>query len=164
VAGKGITSGLPLAAVIGPSKYMNIFAPGSMTSTHTGNPIICAASLANLKLIKSKKLVRNAANLGKIMAKRLQKIWRRYPDRVGYASSIGLVGALQMVARPGTTEPDHDTTFDIVKYCVEHGLMLFGPVGDGGGSVKLSPPIAISRQQLEEGLDVLEEAFDAVLG
>jgi len=164
VLGKGVSSGLPLAVVLGNSEWMNIFGPGSMTSTHTGNPIICAAALANLKLIKGKKLVQNAEKMGKIMGERVQKLWKKYPDRVGHAASVGLVGSLQMVKRPGSNEPDHDTAFDIINYCVQHGLLFFGPVGNGGGSVKLAPPLIINKQQLEEGLNVLEEAFDAVLG
>jgi 4-aminobutyrate aminotransferase-like enzyme len=69
-----------------------------------------------------------------------------------------------MVTKPGSNTPDHDTAFDIIKRCVEHGLLMFGPVGNGGGSVKLAPPLIITREQLIEGMDVLEEAFDAVCG
>ncbi len=163
-AGKGISSGLPLSAVIGPSRMMDLFDPGSMTSTHTGNPVCSAAALANLKLIRKEKLTENAAELGKILKKRVMKIWKKYPDNVGFAASKGLVAAIQMVARPGTTDPDHDTAFEIVKVCIENGLMLFAPVGTGGGSVKLAPPLIINKKQLKEGMDILDKAFKAVLG
>jgi len=162
--GKGISSGMPISAVIGNGDWMNMFAPGSMTSTHTGNPVICAAALANLKYIKEKKLAQNAATVGKIMKERVMKLWKKYPNAIGHASAVGLVGSLQMVTAPGTNNPDHDTAFDIVKYAVEHGLLMFGPVGNGGGSVKLAPPLVMTKEQLIEGMDVLEEAFDAVLG
>ena len=89
---------------------------------------------------------------------------KKYPDNIGWAESVGLVGALQMVTRPGTTDPDHDTAFDIIKNCVESGLLLFAPVGTGGGTVKIYPPLCINRRQLEEGLSVLEEAYAKVLG
>ena len=68
----------------------------------------------------------------------------------------------EVVTEPGGLEPDHDTAFAIVKHAVEHGLMMFGPVGTGGGTVKLCPPLCITPEQLAEGLDVLEETFDAV--
>ena len=164
VLGKGITSGLPLSCVLGNAAWMDLFAPGSMTSTHTGNPIICAASLANLKFLKSRKLVQNSARLGKILARRLQKLRQTYPDRIGRAASVGLVGSLQMVKAAGSTEPDPDAAWEIVNHCVQHGLLLFAPVGTGGGSVKLAPPLVINRSQLEEGLDVLAAAMAAVLG
>ena len=150
--------------MIGPSRMMDLFDPGSMTSTHTGNPVCSAAALANLKLIRKEKLTENAAELGKILKKRVMKIWKKYPDNVGFAASKGLVAAIQMVARPGTTDPDHDTAFEIVKVCIENGLMLFAPVGTGGSSVKLAPPLIINKKQLKEGMDILDKAFKAVLG
>lgn len=162
-AGKGISSGLPLSAVIGPSKMMDLFDPGSMTSTHTGNPVCSAAALANLKLIRKEKLTENAAKLGVIMEKRVMDIWKKYPDQIGFAASKGLVAAIQMVTMPGTTEPDHNTAYEILKVCIENGLMLFAPVGTGGGTVKLAPPLNITEAQLIEGLDILEEAFQTVL-
>lgn len=164
VCGKGISSGLPLSAVIGHSDWMDHFPPGSMTSTHTGNPVCCAAALANIKAIVEGGLIDNAARLERVLAARMAHFEKKYPARVGRAAAIGLVGAVQMVPEAGSLDPDHDTAFAIVKHAVERGLMLFGPVGTGGGTVKLCPPLCIDESQLTEGLDVLEEAFDAVCG
>ncbi|NOY00460.1 MAG: aspartate aminotransferase family protein [Verrucomicrobia bacterium] len=164
VCGKGISSGMPLSAVIGVSDWMNVFPPGSMTSTHTGNPVCCAVALANIKLIVEDGLIDNAAKLESIFKQRMVHFEEKYPDRVGRAEATGLVAAVQMVPEKGSLEPDHETTFDIIKHAVEHGLMMFGPVGQGGGTVKLCPPLCITEEQLIEGLDVLEEAFDAVCG
>ncbi len=164
VCGKGISSGMPLSAVIGKSDWMNLFPPGSMTSTHTGNPICCAAALANITYLVDHDLVGNAHRLEAIFKERMQHFEAKYPDRVGRAEATGLVAAIQMVPEKGSLEPDHDTAWEIVKIAVENGLMLFGPVGTGGGTVKLCPPLCIDEAQLREGLDVLEEAFDAVCG
>ncbi len=162
VCGKGISSGLPLSAVIGHSDWMDHFPPGSMTSTHTGNPVCCAAALANIKAVVEGGLIENAARIGLIFQERVAHFERKYPNHVGKADAIGAVAAIQMVQGPGSLDPDHDTAFAIVKHAVERGLMLFGPVGTGGGTVKLCPPLNITEAQLAEGLDVLEEAFDAV--
>lgn len=162
VCGKGIGSGMPISAVIGASEWMNIFPPGSMTSTHTGNPVCCATALANIKLLVEEDLIGNAARLEGHFKQRMAHFERKYPGRVGRAEATGLVGAVQMVPGQGSLEPDHETAFAIVKHAVEHGLMMFGPVGMGGGTVKLCPPLCINEEQLIEGLDVLEEAFDAV--
>ena len=162
VCGKGISSGLPLSAVIGHADWMDHFPPGSMTSTHTGNPICCAAALANLKLVVEGGLIENAARMGDIFQERMRHFEQKYPNHVGKADAIGAVAAVQMITAPGSLDPDHDTAFAIVKHAVEHGLMMFGPVGMGGGTVKLCPPMCITPEQLAEGLDVLEEAFDAV--
>jgi len=164
VCGKGISSGLPLSAVIGHADWMDTFPPGSMTSTHTGSPICCAAALANIKLLMETGMIENAARLEGPLKERMIRFEKRFPSRVGRASAIGLVAAIQMVPSAGSLEPDHDTAYAIVKRCVEHGLLLFGPVGLGGGTVKLCPPLCITEEQLREGLDVLEESMAAVIG
>ena len=164
VCGKGMSSGMPISAVIGNSKWMNLFAPGTMTSTHTGNPICCAAALANLRLILEEDLMGNAARLEPVLAERMARIEKRHPDHVGRAAATGLVGAVQMVRGRGSLDPDADIAFEIVNWCVQHGLLLFGPVGMGGGTVKLCPPLMITEEQLVEGLDVLEEAFEVCCG
>ncbi|HRX55119.1 MAG TPA: aspartate aminotransferase family protein [Verrucomicrobiales bacterium] len=164
VCGKGISSGLPLSAVIGHSDWMNLFPPGSMTSTHTGNPVCCAAALANVRYIVEHDLVGNAARLERVLQASMDRLAAAYPGKVGCARAVGLVGAVQMILDTTTLAPDHDTAFAIVKDAVEHGLMLFGPVGQGGGTVKLCPPLCITDEQLEEGLAVLEESFARVLG
>ncbi len=105
VCGKGIGSGMPLSAVIGASAWMNIFPPGSMTSTHTGNPVCCAAALANIKLLIEEDLIGNAARLEAIFKKRMAHFEEKYPDHVGRAEAVGLVAAIQMVAEKGSTTP-----------------------------------------------------------
>ena len=162
VCGKGIGSGMPISAVIGASEWMNIFPPGSMTSTHTGNPVCCVTALANIKLLVEEDLIGNAARLESIFKEKMAHFEEKYPNNVGRAEATGLVAAIQMVPEKGSLDPDHDTAFDIVNNAVQHGLMLFGPVGSGGGTVKLSPPLCITEEQLREGLQVLEDAFDAV--
>src|SRR6185503_6759163 len=81
--GKGISSSLPLSAVIGRTDIMDQFGPGSMTSTHTGNPVCVAAAMASLKKIIAEKLTENAARLGPILLAGLQKIRKSHSDFVG---------------------------------------------------------------------------------
>jgi hypothetical protein len=81
--GKGITSSLPLAAVMGRSEVLSTYAPGSMTSTHTGNPVCAAAVLANLRVIQEEGLVENARKMGKILVPEMVRIGRRCPREQG---------------------------------------------------------------------------------
>ena len=157
--GKGITSSLPLSAVIGRAEIMDQFPPGSMTSTHTGNPVCCAAALANIKKLLSSDLPGNASRLEPLLVKGLQSIQNDHPDKVGHVTARGLVGGLQMV-KAGAKEPDHDMAHDVIQRCFEKGLLLFGPVGAWGQTVKIAPPLTISEQALQEGLTVLSEAVD----
>jgi 4-aminobutyrate aminotransferase / (S)-3-amino-2-methylpropionate transaminase / 5-aminovalerate transaminase len=155
--GKGISSSLPLSAVIGRSAVMDSFPPGSMTSTHTGNPVCCAAALASVRKILSEDLTGNAAGLGPVLLAGLQRIQDKHPEVVGHVAARGLVGGLQVV-KSGKKEPDHDMAHSIVERCFHKGLLLFSPVGAWGQTVKIAPPLTISKAALEEGVSVLEES------
>ncbi|MEX2213950.1 MAG: aspartate aminotransferase family protein, partial [Phycisphaeraceae bacterium] len=155
--GKGISSGMPLSAVIGKAAIMDQYPPGSMTSTHTGNPVCCAAAMASLGAILDEGMVENAARLGEVLQEGLRRIQERFSKHIGAAMGKGLVGSLHVVV-PGSTDPDKALATEIVRRCVEKGLLLFAPVGFGGASVKVSPPLCITEDAVREGLGVLEEA------
>ncbi len=157
--GKGVSSSLPLSGVVGRQAIMDQYSPGSMTSTHTGNPICAAAALASLKKIVNDGLVENAARLEPVLLAGLKAIQKRHAEVVGNCTGKGLVAGLQMVKR-GKKEPDPDLAFDIVERCFHKGLLFFAPVGSWGQTVKISPPLTISREALEEGLGVLSESVD----
>jgi 4-aminobutyrate aminotransferase / (S)-3-amino-2-methylpropionate transaminase / 5-aminovalerate transaminase len=155
--GKGISSSLPLSAVIGRAQIMDQFPPGSMTSTHTGNPVCCAAALANIEKLVSENLPGNAARLEPILLQGLQQIQRQHPDLVGRVTARGLVAGLQTV-KPGRKEPDPDLAHAVVENCFYRGLLLFSPVGAWGQTVKIAPPLTTTEAALQEALAVLGEA------
>ncbi len=154
--GKGISSSLPLSAVIGRAAIMDQFPPGSMTSTHTGNPVCCVAALASLKKILGDDLTGNAARMEPLLQAGLRQIQRNHPKCVGHVSARGLVGGMQMVKPDG--QPDHDTAHAIIEKCFHKGLLFFAPVGAWGQTVKIAPPLTISSEAVSEGLSVLYEA------
>ena len=161
--GKGITSSLPLSAVIGRNDIMSLYPPGSMTSTHSASPLPVISAIESLKLIENENLVEKAAALGPVLGGRLDAIRAKYPEAIGAAMHRGLVGGLLMV-KPGTKDPDADTALAINEKCFQMGLLMFAPVGLGGGCIKIAPPLITPEDALIEGLDVLEQACDAVLG
>jgi len=136
---------------------MDIYGPNEMTSTHSGHPVCCAAALANVEIIEKEKLVQNSAQLGLVLHSQLEAIGQEFSDVIGFAPVKGLVGGLLMV-KPGTKEPDYDLAWDIVYRCYLKGLLLFAPVGVGGGCVKIAPPLCINEEALREGCDVLRQA------
>ncbi len=160
--GKGISGSLPLSAVIGRAELLDQFPPGSMTSTHSGNPICCAAALASLRLIRQEKLHERAARLGAILQESAQRIKQSFNDVIVAAHGKGLVASLHCV-KPGTTEPDGKLAWLVVGRAVQQGVMMFGPVGYAGASVKISPPLVIEEEALREALQVVEESFEHVL-
>ena len=155
--GKGISSSLPLSAVIGRAEIMDQFPPGSMSSTHTGNPVCCAAALASLRKILSANLTGNAASLEPVLAAGLAEIQRNHTSVVGHYTCRGLVAGLQMV-RATDRQPDHDLAHKVIEKAFHKGLLLFAPVGAWGQTVKIAPPLTITREALAEGLSVLSEA------
>jgi 4-aminobutyrate aminotransferase/diaminobutyrate-pyruvate transaminase/4-aminobutyrate aminotransferase/(S)-3-amino-2-methylpropionate transaminase len=161
--GKGISGGMPLSAVIGRSDVMDLYGPGQMTSTHTANPVCCAATLANLQVLEDVGAVENARRLGSILADSCRQMQSVSHGRIGQAASIGLVAALQFVV-PRTTTPDHDMAWEVVRKCVESGVMLFAPVGVGGGAIKINPPLIITEAPFREGLEVVQDAVRELCG
>ena len=160
--GKGISSSLPISAVIGRSDVMNLYPPGSMTSTHSASPLPVVAAIENLKTLKEEKLTENSHNLGKILKERILKIQDKHKAQIGYITSEGLVSGMQIV-KPNTKEADKETAYKINERSFQKGLLMFAPVGVGGMCIKIAPPLMITKEALEEGLDVLEEVCDEVL-
>ncbi|MBT97705.1 MAG: aspartate aminotransferase family protein, partial [Dehalococcoidia bacterium] len=157
--GKGVSSSLPLSGVIGRADVMDLYPPGSMTSTHTGNPVCSAAALASLKKIVGEDLAGNARRLEPILLSGLTAIQAKHPGVVGNVTGKGLVAGMQMV-KAGEKVPDPDLAFDIVERCYHKGLLFFAPVGSWGQTVKISPPLTITQDALQDGLDVLTETVD----
>ena len=159
--GKGITSSLPLSAVVGRPDVMDQFPPGSMTSTHTGNPVCCAAALASIDLVVRENLADNARRVGALLHSKLHAVAGRIHS-IGCVAGKGLVAGLACVL-PGTTNPDADLAFEVVRRSMEKGLLMFSPVGLGGGTVKIAPPLVITEEAISESVAVLEESFAEAL-
>jgi 4-aminobutyrate aminotransferase / (S)-3-amino-2-methylpropionate transaminase / 5-aminovalerate transaminase len=156
--GKGISSSLPISAVVGREAVMDLYGPNEMTSTHSGNPVCSAAALANIEVILKEKLVQNSARVGAVLQKELDKIKKEFPQVIGARHGNGLVAGLHMV-KPGTKEPDGDLAWDIVYTCFKRGLLMFSPVGFGGATVKIAPPLCITKEAVIEGCRVIRDAI-----
>ena len=157
VFGKGISGSLPMAAVAGRADVLDQYPPLSMTSSHAGNPVCCAAALASVDLVVNERLADRAREMGAVLHRKLNAIAARFPQ-IGCVAGKGLVAGMPCV-RPGTTEPDADLAFEVVRRSMEKGVLMFAPVGFGGATVKISPPLVIPEDAVVESVDALEEAF-----
>ncbi|UCG07763.1 MAG: aminotransferase class III-fold pyridoxal phosphate-dependent enzyme, partial [Desulfobacterales bacterium] len=160
--GKGISSSLPIAAVIGRADIMDLYAPGSMTSTHSASPLCVAAALASLEILQRDDLAANAARMGEILISELERIRNKYPSILAVVHGKGLVAGIR-IADPKTGEPDGETALRINTHCYQKGLLMFAPVGPNGECVKIAPPLTITEDALREGIGVFEEAVDEAL-
>jgi 4-aminobutyrate aminotransferase / (S)-3-amino-2-methylpropionate transaminase / 5-aminovalerate transaminase len=154
--GKGISSSLPLSAVIGRPDVMDLYGPNEMTSTHTGNPVCAAAAIANINYMYENKLIDNARELGKVCGRFLSGLRDKYPQYIGSLQGKGLAWGLIFVKK-GTKEIDPDLAHDVVRISIEKGVLFFAPVG-AGATIKICPPLVITEEALREGLEVFEEA------
>lgn len=161
--GKGISSSLPLSAVIGRKDIMSLYAPGSMTSTHSGSPLPVAAAIESLKIIQKENLVENARKLGEILVPELHRIAAKYPQILGCVQGKGLVAGIQVVKK-GTKTPDPDMALKINEKCFHKGLLMFAPVGVAGECLKIAPPLIVTEEALRDGIKAFEEACDEILG
>jgi len=160
--GKGISSSLPLASVIGRPDVMELYPPGSMTSTHSGSPLPVAAAVANIRELQNGPYLANARALDPILRSGLLALQARHPEQAGCVQSRGLVAGVQIV-KPGTREPDPAAALAVNTACFHKGLLMFAPVGVAGECIKIAPPLDVSRDALDEGMSALGEAMDEAL-
>ena len=157
--GKGISSCLPLSAVLGRSEILDLPEPGYMTSTHTANPLCCAAALATLEIIEEEDLVTAAAQKGVIFEQHLLDIQRRHQNHVSKVSGRGLVYSVYFTS-PYTGQADVELAHQVTERAIQKGLMLFYT---HSYLVKMGPPLTIPSEALVEGISVLGEAIEEVL-
>ncbi|MCX5698515.1 MAG: aminotransferase class III-fold pyridoxal phosphate-dependent enzyme [Candidatus Omnitrophica bacterium] len=156
--GKAISGSLPLSAVIGPKWIMDLPEVGSMSSTHSANPLSCAAGLANIKYLKKYNLVKESERKGKILHQYLNKLKSRFPDRISYIFGKGLLAAV-IFKDPGSNKPDSVFPSYVCERAMQKGLLM---VHTGRESIKIGPPLTIPDKALIEGLAVLAEAINEV--
>jgi 4-aminobutyrate aminotransferase / (S)-3-amino-2-methylpropionate transaminase / 5-aminovalerate transaminase len=153
---KGIAGGLPLAAVTGRAEIMDAAHVGGLGGTYGGNPVACAASLAAIETIKADKLVERAGEIEHIMLTRLHRM-QAEDNRIGDVRGRGAMIAIELVER-GSSEPDPGFTTAVARAAHEQGVIVL-TCGTYGNVLRFLPPLTISDELLNEGLDVLAEAF-----
>lgn len=155
--GKGMGGGLPVSGVLGSKMVMDIPPVGDMSSTHSANPIVCAAGLAVLEEIENKNLVAESERKGKLFHQELNKIKARFPNLISAIHGHGLLAAVHFGhnGKPETHLPSL-----ISEKCMQKGLLV---VHTGRESIKLAPPLIIDDAALLEGTQVLAEAIEECL-
>jgi 4-aminobutyrate aminotransferase/(S)-3-amino-2-methylpropionate transaminase len=153
---KGIAGGLPLSAVTGRAEIMDSVHVGGLGGTYGGNPIACAAALATIATIEAQDLVGAARRVEATMLPRLRALQERFPG-IGDVRGRGAMLAVELV-KPGTKEPDAGVTQEVAKACHARGLLVL-TAGTYGNVLRFLPPLVMPQHLLEEGLDVLEQAF-----
>ena len=131
---------------------------GSMSSTHSANPLCCAAGLANLEAIEEAGLVKESARKGKILHAYLTRLKSRYARRIAYVFGEGLLAGI-LFHDPQTGKIDTLFPSKVCERAMQKGLLL---VHTGRESIKIGPPLVITDDALWEGLAVLEESIEEI--
>jgi 4-aminobutyrate aminotransferase / (S)-3-amino-2-methylpropionate transaminase / 5-aminovalerate transaminase len=156
---KGIAGGLPLAGVTGRAEIMDSVHVGGLGGTYGGNPVACAAALGAIETMAAEDLPGRARRIGEIMLPRLRKLASAYPV-IADVRGRGAMVAVELT-RPGTLEPDPAATAAVASTCHRNGLVVL-TCGTFGNVLRFLPPLVIGEDLLEEGLDILEDAFAAL--
>jgi len=158
--GKGMTSSLPMSAVAGRRAILNRPGPGEMSSTHTGNPLCCAATMANILAIREEELVQTAATLGAVARRELERLRDEFPAHVGAVNGRGLALAVYLLD-PATGQLDPDLGRRVTTRCMQRGVLM---LQTGRGTLKIAPPLCIPQEALLEGIAVIAEAIRECVG
>ena len=157
--GKGASSSLPLALVLGSREVMDLPEVGSMSSTHSANPMACVAGKANLEALLEDSLIENSRILGHLLHERLNQIQNKFSEHLAYIQGRGLLAAAIFMDSNG--KPLSSLCDRISELCLQQGLLV---VHTGRESIKFGPPLMIHEEALLEGLDVFENAVEIAIG
>ncbi|HXC43637.1 MAG TPA: acetyl ornithine aminotransferase family protein [Candidatus Dormibacteraeota bacterium] len=154
---KGIASGMPLGITMTRSEIMD-WVPGSHASTFGGNPVCVAAALATLDVIEKEHLLDHTTEVGAHMMKRMEK-WPAKLKLVGDIRGRGLMIGVDIVKNKETKEYGAAERDQIIELAFEHGVLF---LGCGPSSIRLCPPLVVTKEEANVAVDVLEKCIRIV--
>jgi 4-aminobutyrate aminotransferase len=154
---KGVASGMPLGITMTRAEIMD-WVPGSHASTFGGNPICIAAALATLDVIEKEHLLENSTNVGNHMLKRMAD-WPKKFKLVGDVRGRGLMIGVEIVKDKATREYGAAERDRIVEAAFERGVLF---LGCGPSTIRICPPLVVTKEQADVAVDVLEECIQQV--
>ena len=150
---KGIASGLPLGALIGLKEVMSL-PPGSHANTFGGNPLSLAAAEATLdRLVNG--LIDNARDVGNYLMKRLEEFKEKY-EVIGDVRGLGLMVGMELVVDKDSKKPNKKLLAKVIESSFKKGLII---IGAGLSTIRFSPPLNITKDAVDEALDILESSI-----
>ena len=161
VAAKGIADGFPLAATIARPEIADAFQPGEHLSTFGGNPVSCAAALANIDVMLEEDLPGQATAKGAWVMAQLHELAADHP-LIGDIRGLGLMIGVELVGDRATKAPATAEAAALRTYCREHGVLV-GVGGQDGNVLRIQPPLTIDAADLEQALAVIAAGIDAVV-
>jgi 4-aminobutyrate aminotransferase len=156
IVGKGLTGCLPLSAVIGNSEIMDAGYGRYHSMTFQANPISCAVAIANLKVIQESNLVQASAEKGEYFMRRLRELSETY-EIIGDIRGKGLMIGIELVDNRRTKKPAFKKTKDLILSACRLGLLV--DVAGRKNVVRLTPPLVITKEQIDKAVEIFEVCF-----
>ncbi len=156
---KSIAAGLPLSGVIGRAEIMDAPGDSAIGGTYVGNPVAQAAALAVLDVIEEEGLVARAEAIGETIRARMLG-WQERWDAIGDVRGLGAMLAIELVSDREAKTPDAEVASRIVEEAAGRGLLLLKS-GIYSNCIRVLCPLVLSDAELDEALDVWEQALDA---
>lgn len=157
---KAIAAGLPLGACTTREEIADTFQPGDHLSTFGGNPVSCAAALANIEFIQEEDLASQASKSGDYVMRRLDELKNKH-QLIGEVRGKGLMIGMELVKDPKTKQPAPSETARIRDLCRQKGVLV-GHGGVLGNVLRIQPPLVISQDQLDTAIEAIDQSFDEV--
>jgi 4-aminobutyrate aminotransferase len=151
---KGIGSGMPIGGIMARKETM-AWGPGSQGSTFGGNPVAAASALATLEVIENEGVMAQAQETGIFILDALAEIKERHPS-IGDVRGRGLMIGIEFVKDRETKERAAKLREAIIHRAYEKGLLL---IPCGSSSIRMTPPLNITQELVDEGLQIFEEAL-----
>lgn len=155
---KGIASGMPIGTVTARKSIMEQWPRGAHGNTYGGNPLCCAAALATIDLVQEAYMA-NAARMGAYLLDKMKDMAGRYPI-IGQVRGKGLMIGMEFVTDPVSKEPADEFVADVICEAFYNGLLL---LPCGVSTIRLMPPLMLTRDLADEAMQILDESIKAVL-
>ncbi|PAQ13732.1 4-aminobutyrate--2-oxoglutarate transaminase [Bacillaceae bacterium SAOS 7] len=158
---KSMAAGVPISGLIGRKEVMEAAAPGELGGTYSGSPLGCAAALAVIDIMEEEKINERGAVLGQLVMDRLNQLAEKY-EAIGEIRGLGSMVAVELVKDRTTKEPNKELTNAIIAEANNRGLLIIS-AGAYGNVLRFLMPLVITDEQVAEGLEILEEAFEVAV-
>ena len=157
---KSLAAGIPLSAVTGRKEIMQSAHTGGIGGTFSGNPLACTAGLKVIEIMQRDNFSSKANQIGEIIYKRLEKMQSKY-SLIGNVRGRGAMVAFELVKDRKNKIPAKEETNALIQEAYKHGLILLS-AGIYGNVVRLLVPLVVSEEQLQAGLDIIENSLSKI--
>lgn len=157
VIAKAIASGLPLSATVASHELMSQWPMGAHSTTFGGNPIACSAALATLDVLENENLIENARIQGAYLIERLRVLAQKYPF-VGDVRGVGMMIGVDIID-PQTGQGDGEAVMSLLDMMLQKNLLVY-LCGIAGQVIRIIPPLIISRDEIDQGLEIIASVFE----